>query len=73
MAHWVSDNELIGELGEYFVDELDFSGLDMSVSGRLAMVEQANLWLADNGKPLRVEDVADVGGELMWLTNYNNG
>jgi NAD(P)H-flavin reductase len=68
MAQWKTDAELVVLFGEGWTDELDLSGDDFSIAGRLAMVEQANEWLERNGKELQVADCADAGDEMLWLT-----
>ena len=67
MAHWISDNELVGEFGMAWLNEVDLVCDDFSIAGRASMTEKANYWLEHNNKPMRVVDCADGGNELLWL------
>lgn len=69
MAQWISDNELVGEFGDAWIDEVDLTAEDFSIAGRQAMVAAANEWLERNGKALRVVDCADADDEMLWLVS----
>ena len=66
-ATWKSDTELVELLGDGWCEDMDVSTEDFSSTGKAAMLEIANDWLAAHCKGARVTDCKDCDDEMSWL------